>query len=291
MTEEESPPPTRSSYRPMDSVKRLGVTFIVLGVIWLVLKYAGPSLVGGSAAPPAPAVQRIETLPAPSSAPDTARIDALEARIKALEERPTQAAPVADARVSDLSEQLSSQQGAVADLKKSIDDGNRHLAALTLFGQLKEAVLHGDSYRRELHEFTALMQGQDAFVPLLAKLTPAAENGLPTVSTLQNEFAEAMNKALSPKSDTWSATMHTLIRVRKVGAEQKGGDDEAVLARAEAKLQAGDVALALKELEPLSPPAAEAMAAWKKQAASYVDAKEALNALQVALFKPAVTTP
>ncbi len=134
------------------------------------------------------------------------------------------------------------------------------------------------------------MQGEDRFVPLLARLTAGAENGLPTPATLQTRFAAAMDNALSPKSGAWSEEMHTLVRIRKVGETQET-DDEAVLARAETKLQRNDIAQAVKELDQLSPPTADGMAAWKKQATGYIDAKEALDALQVALFKPATVVP
>lgn len=289
MTNETAPTPR---YRPRDSLKRLGITFSILFVLWLVFAYAVPYLFHPRVSVPSiPVVEHPALAPAPDV---SARIEALEARVKMLEEKPASApvaeAPAPDPRVNDLSAQVLSQQNVVDDLKKAMEEGNRRLVALTLFGQLKEAALSGNPYRHELHEFTALMQGEDSFVPLLAKLSPFTENGLPSLSQLQKGFANAMTKTLSPKSGAWSEKMHALVRIRKVG-EVEGVDDEAVLARAETKLQQGNFAQTLKELEQLSPPAADAMNEWKKQAAGYMDAKKALDALQVALFKPSVAAP
>jgi hypothetical protein len=285
------PPPVKPPYQPLPRMKRLAITLALLFTIWAIFTYAVPYFISPTM-PATPAPARQVALPSDVNA----RIDALETRIKALEEQqlaPWQKAETAppDPRVNDLSEKISTQQNAVEELKKSIDASDRRLAALTLFGQMKEAALSGDPYRGELREFTALMQGQDKFVPLLATLSPNAESGLPTTGELQSGFEAAMDKAFTAHSGTWSEKIHTLIRVRKVGESQQGGDDESVFARAEAKLQQGNIAQAVKELEGLSPPAADAMANWKSQAMSYIEAKAALDALQVALFTPATTTP
>jgi hypothetical protein len=287
--------PAKPQYQPLQRLKRLVIFFAALFLIWAIFPYILTALMGVRTAP-APVAPVNETL-VPS--PDTqARIDALESRVKALEEqaavpRPATETAAPDTRVNALAEQMTSQQTLVADLKQSIEESNRRLAALTLFGQIKDAALRGEGYRDQLRELTALMQGRGDAVPLLAKLSATAENGAPTLAALQVSFSVTIDKALSPTaSSAWQDKMRSLIRVRKVGEGQKGDDDEAIIARAEAKLAQGNVAEALKELTGLSPPAGLAMKAWKNQAGDFVQVQDALDMLHLALFaKSGATQP
>jgi len=277
--------PAKPPYQPLPRLKRLGMLFALLFGIWAMFAYVVPYMMGVNAPPASSHPTSISVSADPALAP---RIEALEARIKTLEE--AQAAPkpaeTPDTRVDELSQKMTSQEGLLAEMKKTVDDSTRQLGAMVAFDQLKTAAISGENFRDPLRRLTALTQGRGDIVPLLAKLTPYAENGLTTLEKLQLSFEAAVPRALEPGASSWGSTMHSLIRVRKVGEEQQGMDDESVIARAEASLVRGNLGTAVKELAQLSPPATNAMAAWNAQAKQYAEAQDALAALQFALLSP-----
>src|SRR5690348_346161 len=104
---DDTPPSTPQPYRPLPRLKRLAITFALLFVIWAVFTYVVPYFMGYRSAP--------RTMPpAQSSAPASlppdyaARFEALENRVKALEEKPVAAPAAPDERVSDLNEKMTS---------------------------------------------------------------------------------------------------------------------------------------------------------------------------------------
>jgi hypothetical protein len=70
-----------------------------------------------------------------------------------------------------------------------------------------------------------------------------------------------------------------VVTVRPVG-DVEGGDPGPVVARAEHRLQAGDLAGALAELDALDGPAAEAVAGWRARAEARLSVETAFSALR-----------
>lgn len=313
MTDDNAPSAPPRSPHP-SGLQRLGMTLALLFFIWVTFAYAIPYVLGGRAekaisgdlpqrsknsiAQLQEALSHIEEL--------QTRVATLDARVKTLEELATAPSPASDqaaamkmvpvpppidpvaddGRLAEMEEQLHAQQSAIEEMKTLLAASNSKLAGLTAFGQMKEDMARGEPFRAAWNRVQALVSTQEA-KDLLARLAPYADSGIATPSQLQTDFASAVTRTLSTSSSRWSETVHSLIRIRKVGETQQGSDDEAVLARAEAKLEKGDVALALKELAALSPPAADAFAAWKKQAEAHLEAREIANALEVTLLAPA----
>jgi hypothetical protein len=92
-----------------------------------------------------------------------------------------------------------------------------------------------------------------------------------------------------PPATWWApiaATLQSLVAIRRVG-ERAGEDDEALLARAEQRLVAGDTAAALALLARLSPAAAAPLAPWIGRA----QALEARDAALAELLRAAGATP
>lgn len=92
-----------------------------------------------------------------------------------------------------------------------------------------------------------------------------------------------------PPAAWWApiaATLQSLVAIRRVG-ERAGEDDEALLARAEQRLVAGDTAAALALLARLSPAAAAPLAPWIGRA----QALEARDAALAELLRAAGATP
>ena len=80
--------------------------------------------------------------------------------------------------------------------------------------------------------------------------------------------------------DRAASNLMRLVTVRPVGADAEGDDAAARVARAEAKLAAGDLAGAVAELEGLEGAAAEAAAPWLAQARARLAAESALDRLR-----------
>jgi hypothetical protein len=123
--------------------------------------------------------------------------------------------------------------------------------------------------------------------PVLAVLRAAATDGMPTLARLQREFPAAVRDAiraerLVPAATWWQSAANRLaasVTVRRIG-EVGGEATDAVLARAEKRLGAGDVAAALAELDSLSgAPAVAAILAWRQAATRHAGVMQAMARL------------
>jgi hypothetical protein len=95
-----------------------------------------------------------------------------------------------------------------------------------------------------------------------AALAPFAAQGVPSVEQLQARMAQVVDAFYAQPSTAadglWRgivAQLRTLVQVRKVGASHTGNDMGAVLARAQAQLQSGDLSASAQELSALPPQA------------------------------------
>ena len=110
---------------------------------------------------------------------------------------------------------------------------------------------------------------------------------MPTIASLQARYPEAARAAVtagrSGEADSeWQSMfwnrVNDLVSVRATG-ELEGEGTEAVLARAELRLEEGNLAAAVEELKQLQGPAAEAMAGWRAEAEQRLEAQDNLTAL------------
>lgn len=175
--------------------------------------------------------------PAPAAAP-SAEIAALTARIEALE----------------------------AGQHRTLNAAAAALAAASLV----EAAQGSGPFEAELAALERLM-------PLSAEvrtLKPFAEAGAPSRAALAAEYDNAAAKASvaardpGPRAGFFARLRHALssiVTIRQVGSTSGDGVD-AVLARADAAVAAGDIAGALRILRALPEGSGEAMAAWQARA-------------------------
>ncbi len=102
--------------------------------------------------------------------------------------------------------------------------------------------MRGESFAEPLGRMNDLAKDDAPIQPLLAQLAPYAADSAPTLSVLQSQFAAAIPQAMTPEdSNALTRHLQSMIRIRKVGEQQTGGSNEAIIARAEAKLNRGDV--------------------------------------------------
>jgi len=204
----------------------------------------------------------------------------MEAKIEALAKH--NEAVVDSERLAALEARINNQQSAFATIQMQADE---KVALITAFSQMKDAVLRGDRFSSQYNAFGALVHERPDIKDLLSQLAPYSVKGIVTLNEAQKQFETLAPKALAPKNNnSFLGNMGSLITIRKVG-EPKGNDDEAVIARSEAKLSRGDTDGALKELSQLSPPAASVFADWVNAVQAGARAREILDALQLALVQ------
>jgi hypothetical protein len=76
------------------------------------------------------------------------------------------------------------------------------------------------------------------------------------------------------------ASAKSAISIRRIGADVAGDEPSAVVARAEAALNQGDLAAAIKEVETLPAPSRDAFAGWLDEARARASANDTLSKLE-----------
>ncbi|MEI9990263.1 MAG: hypothetical protein WDM86_09510 [Rhizomicrobium sp.] len=217
-------------------------------------------------------VGKLEATPDPGAA---ARLDASDRRLADLDLR--LATLERGAQGSDVPQRLAAVQAEQATLAARI----AHLESLDASATMKRAaaelalanLVRASSTRSpfagELAAFAALMPN----TPEAADLAAIAPHGAPNEALLAERFPDTAAQALAAehaaRATTWLgrlwANIGNLVVVRRIG-ERKGQDSDAVLARAGARLNAGDLDGALAELDGLTGAARAAIKPWRDQA-------------------------
>jgi uroporphyrinogen-III synthase len=246
----------------------------------------------GAAAPPASAPDpRVDSLVSENEALQqqlaslTARLD----QISALDAQVAELAPRLDA----LAPRLDALDQQVASLPKS-NEQQHAVALIVAVGELRSALAGDKSFAAELSTLNDIAHADDALWPRLSpiveRLSPMAESGVPTLSQLAagfpaTEIARAGEAELAGEVTDdnllkrfWRGLGHSIaevITVRPTGPDVEGDDTLARLARSEAKLGEGDLAAAVAEIRGLSGLAAETAAEWLAQAEARLAIEEA----------------
>ncbi len=194
------------------------------------------------------------------------------------------------AEANGLAETLRSVAAeAEAAIAAAQADAEARMSAATAqaaLGQLRIAVATGAPFTSALQD---VADSADIGVP--EALETAAGNGVPRLETLQAAFPTAARAAL-PIAIRETAGEGTMDRMTAFLQSQVGGrsldpregdDPDAILSRAQAALQSGDIGGALSEIAALPQDAQDAMSTWIADAAARRDATQALDAFAAAL--------
>lgn len=200
---------------------------------------------------------------------DTVKTE-ITGRIAALEET---------APPTDLEQTLDSlaPKADVAALQERIDaieqdnSGNEAKQAATALSlaNLSRAIQSGQAFNAELE--TLQMLAPDISLP--EGLDKTAATGVPTKDQLTAQFTDLAYTALQAgrtqqNTDWWSqlqSNFDTVFSVRRTG-EVEGDTTEAILARTEQRLKAGNLAAAVEELSAIDGKAADIVAPWRTDA-------------------------
>ena len=110
-----------------------------------------------------------------------------------------------------------------------------------------------------------------------APLTPLAPAGVPTRTALEQAFpplaAKAAQAALAPEDGNWldrtASRLSRVVTIRRVGEGVADAEDAlSVIARAESRLAAGDLAAASAALQALDAAPARVFGEWRQAAAA-----------------------
>lgn len=205
--------------------------------------------------------------------------------LEALRDRMAALASETDA----LSSRIEAVASAAEAQQSQADADAAQKAALVLaLGRLRDVAATGAAFPGAWNSVVELGVDADAH-PAIAD---AAQHGVPTTDELRLRFPAVADAALTAEriggDDTWYGAafqrLGNLVSVRRVG-EVEGTGVEAIVTRAEFRLQEGNLEAALAELDGLSGPPAEAVAPWRATAQSRLDLEQAIRALQQGVFQ------
>lgn len=287
MEQEDAKAPARRR-NILATLKGLIVTLVILAGLWAAMSYVlSPMLLGKGTvnapqeaeAPTQGYAERIQALERRTGEIEntiSALIESYDLRFKGLQES-IEAVPAGasvDAPAIDNAELASLK----ADIEKLKAADHKTLRGILLTQRLGQAVRSGSPYAPELAAIRQLRGESSAISALEAE----SATGIATLAQLQEQFASAIHATQAPDGEEKSlkSNLRSLIKIRKVGAAQKGEDDDAIIARAEAKLKEGNIAAALAEIENLSGLTAQHFAAWKNRATAHLEAQASLTRLE-----------
>jgi hypothetical protein len=225
----------------------------------------------------------------------TGAVKDIDQRLAALEQRPGGEDPQRLAALQQDVQKLAAaheetgERVAKIEARRNEAAGERGAEALLLaLGQLRGQVQGSQPFAAELGAVEALGRAQPEVHDSLAPLAASAATGIPSLGALTQRFEREVAPGLmraAPESDGWGdQVMHrlrSLVVVRRVGsnAADTGDPVEGGVARAEAALAAGDLAGAVKVVEPLPNVTAEPARSWLADARHRLAAEQGLARL------------
>jgi uroporphyrinogen-III synthase len=226
---------------------------------------------------------------------------AAEGRLVKLEQEPQNDADPArlamlTAESRRLGQELARLQEAVGALDATLGERGEQRRGDSLvlaIGQLRELMGRGAPYAGALAAARSLAADDQAALQLLAAMEGAAERGVPTRAALRERFEKVATEAARAdrvaQAEGWwrpiAERLSSLVTWRRVDAVQ-GDGTEAILARAEQRVAADDLAGAVAESEKLQGPAAAAMQGWLADARARAAADAAMARLTTHVLRP-----
>jgi hypothetical protein len=207
-----------------------------------------------------------------------------EAKLAVDESGPSPELAAIDHRIAKLEAALPDLSNAIGQGAASAKSG----AAAIAFANLNEAVNAGRPYVGELAAIRSFAPG----IGDLGALPSHAETGIPTVPELTSAFQKLAEVSLAAPAtpadgsffDRVIASAKLAVRIRRIDAAATGEGPGAVLARAEAHLKQGDLAAAVKAVEPLPTSSRDVFTNWLDAARARTSAGATLSTLESALL-------
>jgi hypothetical protein len=224
-------------------------------------------------------------------------IDGLKQRISQLESHgsdgQTSPAPETVAVNQRLADAVTEFEIRLNELETNQRTGGEPPAAaatVLAVGQLRKTVQSGDPFVRDLEALKSIAGGDTASQAAASVLDQHAVSGIESLSVLRERLGsiagEIVQAAKTPSGSGWVdrtwRTVAKLVNWRRIDGDPESVDTD--VARAEAKLQAGDLVAAIEEIERLgglSEQAAAAAAPWLNDAKARMLVEQAMATLHI----------
>jgi hypothetical protein len=187
--------------------------------------------------------------------------------------------------LSEAVDKARAEANAVGAGEKKAIGTARASAVIGVAARLSSALEAGAPFTSELGLLAPLAQGDAKLGEIIASLQPYAASGVASRVALSTSFPAVAKAALADDlaDDSFGERLlgkiKGLVSLRRVGADVPGDAVEAKLARAEAALEAGDVAKAVDLVKSLPPQTAKATQAWLARAEAHLAAKRGVDQL------------
>ena len=172
---------------------------------------------------------------------------------------------------------VAEQQTALAAARAS--------AAIGIAARLSSAVQAGLPYTQDLGLLAPFAKDDPKLAEAVTALQPQAASGVTARATLIADFPAIAKAALADDlaDDSFGqrllGKLRSLVSLRRVGADVEGNTAEAQLARAEAALEAGNLAQAIELVNALPAQTKRATASWLSRAETHLAAQRAVDKL------------
>jgi hypothetical protein len=175
---------------------------------------------------------------------------------------------------------LDATAAAVAEKRQQ---GLRAEAALLAVGQLRGALRTSKPYTKDLAAIRGLVGADPEMSAALDQLQPTADGGVATQDDLSKDFGrlapDIVRSAVVGDGQSWwrQALYHleSVVSIRRVGDSVPGDAVDAIVARAEGKIDDGDLPEAIAGLQALSGLPAQMASPWIAEAQQRVTADQA----------------
>ncbi len=211
----------------------------------------------------------------------------LRTKVETLEARP-QGNPANDKELAALKADVATLREA---LQRAGGDEQKALAAarasavIGIAARLSAALDSGLPFVSDLALLAPLAQGDGKLAEIVAMLQPLAASGVASRAALTADFPSVAKAALADDlaDDSFGQRLlgkiKAVVSLRRVGADVAGDSVEARLARAEAALDAGNIAKAAELVKTLPAQTARATATWRARAETHLATQQAVDRL------------
>ena len=183
--------------------------------------------------------------------------------------------------------EAATARNAAAAANAAAGNGSRSSALIIAVGELRDALTRSGSFSVQLELLNSVAAGNMDVTRAIAPLAPFAGNGISTRARLKQQFnsvaAQATRVALVSRDTGWLdqtlGRLSSVVTIRRVGDDVTGDTSQAILARAEARVQADDLAGAIQELAKLTGAPAKAVAQWRDDAQARLTADRSAAAI------------
>ncbi len=219
----------------------------------------------------------------------------LSGRVQKLEAERLATAPDLKPTLDKLTQRLSELESIKKRAAASVASAPGMILAV---GQLRESLRMQRPFIRELETLKTLTGEDEEAKAAIVVLEPLAGGGVKSLTSLRSDFdnkaADIVRASLTPEGENWVeqtvSRIASVVSVRRTGNNVTGEGTDAIVARTENLLRAGDLAAAIKEIKTLQGPPAETAKDWVATAEQRLSADQALSTLYARAIALVATT-